>query len=363
MRILKKLFCSEEYKKILKVSENIKSCPKVPLPQIDDNQNYIFISYSHKDFKNVYSDLADMYESGVRFWYDSGLSAGKRWDEEVYEKITSPYCVGVIFYMSENLFLSASANREIEITKRRNTDKESQNTINYFGVNLTDNLPIDILSSAIRSDTDHKLDMKQISILSHSFPDNSTYICYDTPNHTEELISQIRNQFGVIKETKEPEPFDIDYNSCDVFIASFENLSSDERQRTAYNLMNYLEEYGFSVYIMQELQRSSLRDNEKHLMEQYIKKQNSIKLESSKHIIIISSTLGWSIAKRIFVDLGQDITKTQNILYLIDDSTTDINSFIHFYKFDTQSPNYKELTDNIFFLNDYKEKLLKALTN
>ena len=101
---MKQKFCAQEYKELLSTTTDILCCPKVPIPQINKDQNYIFISYAHSDFRQVYADLADMYEAGVRFWYDRGLSAGKKWNAEVKEKIEHPNCVGVIFYMSENLF-------------------------------------------------------------------------------------------------------------------------------------------------------------------------------------------------------------------------------------------------------------------
>ena len=57
------MFCAEEYKKLLAKSETISDMEAVPLPLVRDDQNYIFISYSHQDYKQVYSDLADMYEA------------------------------------------------------------------------------------------------------------------------------------------------------------------------------------------------------------------------------------------------------------------------------------------------------------
>lgn len=103
-------FDVDQYVKKLEQSENIQDCETVPIPDIAENQNYIFISYSHKDYKKVYADLAFLYREGVHFWYDRGLSAGKNWDAEVKERIENPRCSGVIFYLSENMFLSRSVN-------------------------------------------------------------------------------------------------------------------------------------------------------------------------------------------------------------------------------------------------------------
>ena len=101
-------FDLKQYLTELDKSESINTCPKVPRPTINEEQNYIFISYSHSDYKSVYAALAYMYDSGVRFWYDNGLTAGMDWETEAREKIQSPNCSGAIFFLSDNLFLSAS---------------------------------------------------------------------------------------------------------------------------------------------------------------------------------------------------------------------------------------------------------------
>ncbi|MBR5314223.1 MAG: toll/interleukin-1 receptor domain-containing protein, partial [Clostridia bacterium] len=101
-------FNCKEYQESLLHSKDITDCERVPVPKCAKHQNYIFISYSHKDYKRVYHDLAAMYEAGVRFWYDEELMAGYDWDAEVYKKINDPHCSGVIFYLSESFFTSDS---------------------------------------------------------------------------------------------------------------------------------------------------------------------------------------------------------------------------------------------------------------
>ena len=90
----------------------------VPSYTLDGKNNYVFVSYSHRDFAKVYRDLsAFLYNSykKVRFWYDEGLPAGKNWAEEAKRYINHPNCVGAIFYLSENLLSSPSVLQEIEM--------------------------------------------------------------------------------------------------------------------------------------------------------------------------------------------------------------------------------------------------------
>ena len=85
-----------------------------------DSDNYVFISYSHRDFRSVYSDLAFFSYNNkkrVRFWYDEGLPAGDDWFAVASERLRAPECVGVIFYLSENLLRSPSVLEEIELVK------------------------------------------------------------------------------------------------------------------------------------------------------------------------------------------------------------------------------------------------------
>lgn len=65
---MRRYFDVGAYLQVLEQSSGISTCDPVPLPEIAKNQNYLFISYSHRDYKKVYAALAVMYHAGVRFW-------------------------------------------------------------------------------------------------------------------------------------------------------------------------------------------------------------------------------------------------------------------------------------------------------
>lgn len=177
-------FALNDYKNELLCSESIDTCSRVPIPKINDNENYIFISYSHKDYKYVFSDLADMYSSKVRFWYDKGLTAGKSWDDEVADIIEDSRCVGVVFYLSENFFLSDSIFREVQFVcevKRKN----------FFCVNLT----TDNIESLIDRNV---LENERKAFYHQHFQQKKTYLVYKSVDHYHELIEQIANQYNVV---------------------------------------------------------------------------------------------------------------------------------------------------------------------
>jgi len=86
----------------------------------EESGNYVFISYSHKDYKAVYHDLAFFLynsETRLRFWYDEGLPAGSDWSAAAKESLLDPRCSGVIFYLSEAFLKSEAVREEIAMLK------------------------------------------------------------------------------------------------------------------------------------------------------------------------------------------------------------------------------------------------------
>lgn len=195
---MKNNFQLESYIQQLEQTNSISECEAVPIPDIADNQNYLFISYAHQDYKKVYADLAVMYEQGVRFWYDKGLSAGKNWDTEVKSKVEDPRCCGVIFYISEGSFLSKSVNQEIDLVVGDGQEVHK----NYFCVNLTEEQPSRILRNILRLDDEvldlAGMDMDRIATLSKAFSDKQTYLLFSEFEHGKKLLNQISMQFDVM---------------------------------------------------------------------------------------------------------------------------------------------------------------------
>lgn len=197
-------FNAEEYKQKLKTAASIDDCEKVRIPKLKEDQSFIFISYSHKDYKLVYQDLADLRESGIPFWYDEGLPAGRNWDDVVREKLNDRRCRGVIFYLSESLFLSRSIQTEIRIVCGENTRNELNfNRLDYFSVNLTDMLPSAILRKTMSAkefpDAEDAMDAvgDWTDALRAAFPNKATYLRFSAKSHKMSLIEQIGVRFNI----------------------------------------------------------------------------------------------------------------------------------------------------------------------
>ncbi|MBR1757177.1 MAG: TIR domain-containing protein [Lachnospiraceae bacterium] len=199
----------EELRSQIIASESISDCPKVPLPACKEDQNYIFISYSHIDYKCVYLDLIKLLENHVRFWYDEGLPAGQDWDDVAAKKILSPQCSGVIFYIGEATFFSKSVEKEVRMALEKNASDDNDEglkvTRGFFAVHLG-GLTINKLQRQIlRQFEDEELmakgyDEDRESLLLNTFTGTFIPRSLDASDdkHIPKMVEQIANQFNVI---------------------------------------------------------------------------------------------------------------------------------------------------------------------
>ena len=56
------------------------------------NPRYLFVSYSHKDKKEVYSTLEMLYQEGINYWYDTELDPGDKWNQKVEKILKNDNC-------------------------------------------------------------------------------------------------------------------------------------------------------------------------------------------------------------------------------------------------------------------------------
>lgn len=66
------------------------------MPIYEGTENYIFISYAHKDSDTVLPMITYMQEQGFRVWFDSGVEAGTEWPEYIAEHLENAAVVLVL---------------------------------------------------------------------------------------------------------------------------------------------------------------------------------------------------------------------------------------------------------------------------
>lgn len=84
-----------------------------------EDDDYVFISYSHQDNKIVLEDLDHLAKKGVVFWYDNGLKGGDNWLKTVEDVVLDDDCKAMVFYVSKSFLQSKSIIKEIHILHKK----------------------------------------------------------------------------------------------------------------------------------------------------------------------------------------------------------------------------------------------------
>ena len=126
----------DELKSCILRSESQDACVSAymlpPVPKLQTGDKYFFVCYSSRDFKSVYCDLIELYKHKVPFRYDERLTNGEDWKKQVEQYISDNDCVGVVFYLSQNILSTDSVSDEIKIVTNHNKK--------HFCVNLEGSL-------------------------------------------------------------------------------------------------------------------------------------------------------------------------------------------------------------------------------
>jgi TolB-like protein len=88
-----------------------------PFPAYEGNDPFVFISYSHADAEEVYSDLTGFNQSPLNIWYDDGIAPGYSWREEVAEAIENASLV--VFFISPESIASRICLQEVNFALSR----------------------------------------------------------------------------------------------------------------------------------------------------------------------------------------------------------------------------------------------------
>ena len=92
----------------------------VEMPTPDENENYIFVSYAHKNKDIVIPIIRRMQQNGYSVWFDEGIDPGTEWDKYIAQKLLK--CTFFIAAIS-NDYLNSS-NCQDETHYARDLDKD-----------------------------------------------------------------------------------------------------------------------------------------------------------------------------------------------------------------------------------------------
>ena len=167
---------------LIKNCDDINKIEKDWLPPRYE-EDYFFVSYSHKDYKLVFESLHRLQsgKNAIKMWYDEGLPPGKNWEDYARDYIYNPNCKGVIFYLSENSILSPSIHKEIGFVNRSNKPHLSINLpcetiIGYKGQSLSAEKMISLLKEQGVHIENYE---EKLSVLKETFGNNIIFLTPD----------------------------------------------------------------------------------------------------------------------------------------------------------------------------------------
>ena len=83
-----------------------------PFKAYRGDEDYIFVSYAHKDAELVFPEIKRFHDKGYPIWYDQGLTPGQEWDEEIEEALQD--CSLLVVFISANSMASSNVVDEIK---------------------------------------------------------------------------------------------------------------------------------------------------------------------------------------------------------------------------------------------------------
>lgn len=89
----------------------------------EGNNPYIFVSYSHKDKKDVMHYIDALEQQGFLVWFDGGIEAGSEWPEYIANRLASSACV--LAFISDHYVDSKNCRRELALAQ--DLEKEQLN--------------------------------------------------------------------------------------------------------------------------------------------------------------------------------------------------------------------------------------------
>ena len=160
--------------KVIEESKELSEIPFIYLPSVHQSK-YYFVSYSHKDYKEVYKQIFELEKEGLNIWYDLGIPAGQDWLKTAEDYISPFECIGILFFVSENSLMSEAIFDEMIYCSKTSKpfiiitlpfDKDyMHNGANVKGKNFHINEMLDILL-----ENNVKLDNEKVAIIRALFP-------------------------------------------------------------------------------------------------------------------------------------------------------------------------------------------------
>lgn len=199
----------ETFKRQILSTSNENELLRYPPANTYDGK-YIFICYSHCDYKSVFCDLLEFGLQRIPFLYDRGaVLPGYDWNTAVGERIRDPKCTGIVFYLGGSSVLSNSLAEEICLVKQKAQDLGKPVNTQFFCINLTRDVPSQMLIKTIRKSRMSEiqkanLNSERIVSFLSTFTDAGDFIPRASSpmdnRHIKAVVSAIRKKFSIVPQ-------------------------------------------------------------------------------------------------------------------------------------------------------------------
>ena len=176
------------------------------LNELIEKGKFLMISYRSIDSHIVLEDIRQMQALGLRIWYDAAMELGDNWKHVAERIIKHPNCAGVIFYNSENSFVSKPCFLERGWAREQSAVmKEKGEPYIYFSVNIggrsTNEIIRDTYLRAGEGDIENVFPFEYLQDIVDMFTED--VICVrrtGTAKDTAEIIYKKTRRLGVVDD-------------------------------------------------------------------------------------------------------------------------------------------------------------------
>src|SRR6056297_2151617 len=124
-KVRTKMRTSEKTDEKTDSSKELHSSPSAdplypPFPAYKGEQPYIFISYSHRDTKEIFTIIENWHSGGYNIWYDEGIDPGNEWPEEIAQALAG--CSQFVVFISPSAVASKNVRNEINYALNHSKD-------------------------------------------------------------------------------------------------------------------------------------------------------------------------------------------------------------------------------------------------
>lgn len=115
---------------------------RLPYPAYRGNDDYIFVSYAHKDANLVFEEIRRFQNLGYNVWYDEGIGAGNEWLKDIVAHLKN--CKMFVVFVTNNSMASVNVQKEIKYAVKHNKNMIPIYLEDYKDIEMEDDIDFEL---------------------------------------------------------------------------------------------------------------------------------------------------------------------------------------------------------------------------